>query len=247
MPQKYRTGITTHKDGKVYLRGKNLIDLADKVSFVALIYLALRGELPDEKAEKMLSAMLAISIDHGVEPSSVVAARNIYSAGSPLQAAVAGGILAFGEFHGGAIEAAMENYYEHVDKSAAATIDDFKLRDKRIAGFGHKLYKGGDPRTVKLIEIAKEIGFYGKYVKFAQSVAAEFETRGKDLPLNIDGIIAAILCEMGFDRKVGKGIFIIARVPGLVAHVVEEATREKPVRRLEEDEVEYDGVAPEDD
>ena len=246
MSQKYRSAITTHKDEKVYVRGKNIIDLSSKVSFGAAIYLILKGELSDEKTEKMFSAMLTISIDHGVNPSSVVAARNIYSAGSPVQAAVAGGVLAFGEYHGGAIEAAMENFYGFADKSAAEVIDDFKSRDIRLAGFGHKLYKGDDPRTVKLIEIAKETGFDGKYVKFAQGITEEFHKRGKDLPLNIDGIIAAILCEMGFDAKVGKGIFIIARVPGLVAHVVEEATREKPVRRLEDDEVEYDGPEPEE-
>lgn len=245
MGQKYKTAITTHKDGKVYVRGKNIIDLAGKSSFAAAIFLILKGEMPTENAERMFSALLTISIDHGVEPSSVVAARNIYSAGSPVQAAVAGGVLAFGEFHGGAIEAAMENLYGFVDKEAAEIIDDFKSRDKRLAGFGHKLYKGDDPRSVKLIEIARETGYEGKFVKFAQSIAEEFRNREKSLPLNIDGIIAAILCEMGFDAKVGKGIFIIARVPGLVAHVVEEATREKPVRRLEEDEVEYDGPPPE--
>jgi len=245
MSQKYRTAITTHKDDKVFVRGKNLIDLSSEVSFAAAIYLILKGELPDAQTEKLFSAMLTISIDHGVNPSSVVAARNIYSAGSPVQAAVAGGVLAFGEYHGGAIEAAMENYCANVEKAPGAVIDDFKSRDKRLAGFGHKLYKGEDPRTVKLVEIAKETGFAGKYIQFAQGIAAEFHNRGKDLPLNIDGIIAAILCEMGFDVKVGKGIFIIARVPGLVAHVVEEATREKPVRRLEEDEVEYDGPEPE--
>lgn len=242
----YRTAITTHKNEKIYVRGKNLIDLSNKASFAAAIYLILKGELPGETAEKMFSAMLTISIDHGVAPSSVVAARNIYSAGSPVQAAVAGGVLAFGEYHGGAIEAAMENFYEFADKSAGEVIDDFKARDKRLAGFGHKLYKGDDPRTVKLAEIAKETGFDGKYVKFAQSISEEFKKRDKSLPLNIDGIIAALLCEMGFDAKVGKGIFIIARIPGLVAHVVEEATREKPVRRLEEDEVEYDGPETQD-
>lgn len=242
---KYKTAITTHKDEKVFVRGKDIIKLSSEVSFAAAIYLILKGDLPDQKTEKMFSAMLTISIDHGVAPSSVVAARNIYSAGSPVQAAVAGGVLAFGEYHGGAIEAAMENFYEFVGKDPGEVIDDFKARDKRLAGFGHKLYKGEDPRTVKLVEVASETGFEGKYVQFAQGISEEFHTRGKDLPLNIDGIIAAILCEMGFDAKVGKGIFIVARVPGLVAHVVEEATREKPVRRLEEDEVEYDGPPPE--
>lgn len=242
---KYRTAITTHKNGKPYVRGYDLIELAGKTSFTASIYLILKGEKPSDEAEKMLGAMLTVSIDHGVEPASVVAARNIYSGGSPVQAAVAGGVLAFGDYHGGAIEAAMENFYEYANKSAGVLISDLKAKDKRVAGFGHKLYEI-DPRTERLVEIAKELGFNGKFVKLAQSVADEFEKGGKKLPLNIDGIIAALLCEMGFDSKVGKGIFIIARTPGLVAHVAEEATREKPVRRLVEEEVEYDGPSPKD-
>lgn len=242
---KYRTAITTHRNGKPYLRGYDLIELAGKTSFAAAIYLILKGEKPSEMGEKMLDAMLTISIDHGVEPASVVAARNIYSGGSPVQAAVAGGVLAFGDYHGGAIEAAMENFYEYANKSAGELIADLKAKDKRVAGFGHKLYET-DPRTERLVEIAKDLGFNGKFIKLAQSVADEFENVGKKLPLNIDGIIAALLCEMGFDSKVGKGIFIIARTPGLVAHVVEEATREKPVRRLAEEEVEYDGPVPRD-
>lgn len=246
MAKPYRTAITTHKDGKLYLRGYDLTKLAGESSFSKTIYLILKGEMPDEKSEKMLDAILTIAIDHGLEPASVVAARNIYSGGSPVQAAVAGGILAFGEFHGGAIEAAMENIYGYVDRPGSDLIDDLKAKEKRVSGFGHKLYKGADPRTERLIEIAKETGFYGKYVVFAENVVKEFEKADKKLPLNIDGIIAALLCEMGFDVKVGKGIFIIARVPGLVAHVVEEATREEPVRRLSEDEVEYDGPSPKD-
>ena len=244
MPKAYRTAISTHKDGKPIVRGHDLTKLAGKISFAASIYLILKGEMPKEKAERMLEAMLVISIDHGIEPSSVVAARNIYSGGSPVQAAVAGGILAFGDFHGGAIEAAMENFYGYVEKSPGELIDDLKLEDKRVAGFGHRLYKGADPRAERLIEIANETGFYGKYVKFALSVAEEFSKREKQLPLNIDGILAALLCEMGFDAKVGKGVFIIARTPGLVAHVVEEALRESPARRLTEEDVEYDGPSP---
>lgn len=245
MPKAYRTAITTHKDGKLYVRGYDLTKLAGKSSFAKTIYLILKGEMPNKNSEKMLDAILTIAIDHGVEPASVVVARNIYSGGSPVQAAVAGGILAFGEFHGGAIEGAMENFYGYVDRPASDLIDDLKAKEKRVSGFGHKLYDK-DPRTERLVELSKELGFYGRYVKFAENVESEFAKNGKKLPLNIDGIIAALLCEMGFDVKVGKGIFIIARVPGLVAHVAEEATREEPVRRLTEEEVEYDGPSPKD-
>ena len=243
MSKPYRTSITTHQDSKVYVHGYDLLKLAGEKSFVAAIYLILRGEMPDKNSEKMLDSMLTIAIDHGVEPSSVVAARNVYSGGSPVQAAVAAGILAFGEYHGGAIEAAMEIFKKYQPLGIGDLIDDFAKSGERVSGFGHRLYTV-DPRTQKLLEIAKDLGFYGKYVKFAVDVEEKLSTGGKKLPLNIDGIFAALLCEMGFNPKSGKGFFIIARTPGLVAHVVEEALREKPARRLTDKDVEYDGPRP---
>ena len=243
MAKSYRTAISTHVDGNLYVYGHNLLDLAGSTSFAKAIYLTLRGEMPDKASEKMFEAILTIAIDHGVEPASVVAARNIYSGGSPVQAAVAGGVLTLGEYHGGAIEAAMENFKKYEPLGVARLIEDFAKNGERVAGFGHRLYDT-DPRTQRLLELAKENGFHGKYVKFALSCEEELSKSGKKLPLNIDGIIAALLLELGFNPKVGKGVFIIARTPGLVAHVVEEALREKPVRRLSEKEVEYDGPRP---
>lgn len=240
---KYRTAITTHVEGKPHVYGYDLTKLAGEASFARAIYLILKGEMPDKNAEKMVDAMLVVGIDHGVEPSSVVAARNVYSGGSPVQAAVAAGTLAFGEFHGGAIEQAMENFKEYLGSDPKKMVDDFAKAGKRIAGFGHRLYIV-DPRTEKLLSLAQQLGFFGKYVKFAKSLEEELASGGNKLPLNIDGMFAALLLEMGFNPKVGKGFFIIARTPGLVAHVVEEALREKPVRRLDEKEVEYDGPRP---
>ena len=240
---KYKTSISTHHNGKPYGYGYDLTKLAESPSFTRTIYLILAGKMPDKNSERMLDAIFTIAIDHGVEPSSVVAARNVYSAGSPVQAAVAAGVLAFGEFHGGAIEQTMENFKKWQSVGAGEMVSDFAKRGERVSGFGHRLYTV-DPRTQKLLEIAKKLGFYGKYVKFALEVEAEVSKGAKKLPLNIDGIFGALLLEMGFNPKVGKGIFIIARVPGLVAHVVEESLREKPVRRLDESEVEYDGPRP---
>ncbi len=243
MAKPYRTSITTHSDDKIYVYGYDLLKLAGEKSFTAAIYLILKGEMPDKSSEKMLDGMLTIAIDHGVEPSSVVAARNVYSAGSPVQAAVAAGVLAFGEYHGGAIEAAMEIFNKYQQLGVKKLIDDFAKSGERVSGFGHRLYTS-DPRTQRLLTLAKELGFLGKYVKFAQEVEVELSKDAKKLPLNIDGIFAALLCEMGFNPKAGKGFFIIARTPGLVAHVVEEALREKPVRRLTDADVEYDGPRP---
>lgn len=251
MAKPYRTSITTHVDGRPYVYGHDLIDLAGEASFAKVIYLILRGEMPDKNSEKMLDSMLTIAIDHGLEPPSVVAARNVYSGGSPVQAAVAAGVLSFGEYHGGAIEAAMENFKKYLPLSVKRLIEDFEKSGQRIAGFGHRLYTV-DPRTQRLLDLAKKLGFWGKYVKFAVDVEKKLSTgapsassgQGKKLPLNIDGIFAALLLEMGFNPKVGKGVFIVARAPGLVAHVIEEALRESPFRRLTEKDIEYDGPRP---
>lgn len=246
MPKPYRTAITTHVNGKPYVYGYDLLKLSGEASFAKVIYLILKGEMPDKNSEKMLSAMLTIAIDHGVEPASVVAARNVYSGGSPLQAAVAAGVSAFGEYHGGATEAAMENFLKYCPPRGPGLkkmIDDFAKTGQRIPGFGHRVYTQ-DLRTERLLSLARQWGFYSKYVKFVFSLQQELSKGPKKLPLNIDGIFAALLLEMGFNPKVGKGVFIIARTPGLVAHVVEEALREKPVRRLTEKDVEYDGPRP---
>jgi len=246
MPKPYRTAITTHEGGRIYVYGHDLLKLAGEASFTRAIYLILKGEMPDKNSEKMLDSMLTVAIDHGVGPASVVSARNIYSGGSPLQAAVAGGILALGEFHGGAIEKTMENFKKYCPPQSGGVkklVEDFAKSGERVSGFGHRLYET-DPRTERLIEIAKELGFFGKFVKFALEVEGELSKGAKKLPLNIDGIFAALLLEMGFNPKVGKGFFIIARTPGIVAHVVEEALREKPVRRLSEKDIEYDGPRP---
>lgn len=250
MPKSYRTSITTHVGGRPYVYGWDLIELAGEASFAKAIYLILKGQMPDKNSEAMFGAMLVIALDHGLEPPSVVAARNVYSGGSPVQAAVSAGILAFGEYHGGAIEAAMENFAKYcpaqavaINREAQKLVDDFTKSGKRIAGFGHRLYDV-DPRTEKLLLLAKKLGFFGKYVKFAKTVEEILSKGAKKLPLNIDGIFAGLLLEMGFNSKVGKGIFIIARTPGIVAHVVEEALREAPFRRLSEKDVEYDGPKP---
>lgn len=76
----------------------------------------------------------------------------------------------------------------------------------------------------------------------SNAIEKELEKQtGKNLPINVDGAIAAISSDMGFDWRLGKGFFLIGRVAGLTAHVYEEQTREKPMRKMFTVECEYDG------
>lgn len=242
--EKFRTAITKHEAGEPVIRGYKLIDLLKKVSFTQAIFLVLAGELPDQKQEKMLNAILVASIDHGVEAPSTTVARITAGDGVPLANAVAAGVGAIGKHHGGAVEAAAKIFQEAVkdNESAAEIVKKAKEESRRLPGFGHKIYEV-DPRTQAILDVAKEINFSGPHTKLAQEIETELnKVSSNKLPLNIDGITAAVISDLGFDWQLGNGFFVIARTVGLVAHVHEEMTREKPVsHRLSDEDVDYDG------
>ncbi len=248
--QPWKTAITDVSGGQIRVRGYDIADLMEHLSFADAVYLILKGELPNHQQRRMMEALLVSSLDHGPTPPSNLAARTVFSGGNPLNAAVAAGVLTIGDSHGGAIEQCARILQDWAKKDgtprdlAAQLVAEFKQKNKRMPGYGHRVHKR-DPRTVKLLEIAGRIGYQSRIIELALAIQNELEqTSGKDLPLNVDGAIAAIISEMGFDWKLGKGFFIISRVPGLVAHVYEEWTREKVMRKLGPPTYEYDGPAP---
>ncbi len=251
MSKKWRTAITQHIDGEPYIRGYRLLDLVGRYSFSEVAYLTLKGELPTRAEARVLDAMLVAVVDHGLAPPSAVADRVVISGGNPLHVGVAAGILTFGEAHGGAIESAARIMQEtaardgEVKELAVARVAEALSRKERLPGFGHRYYKEADPRTARIFGIAKEEGFFGRHSVLAEAMADELKKQsGRPLVLNVDGAIAAIISDMGFDWRLGKGFFIMGRVVGLVAQAFEEIVRERPFRRLSEEEMEYDGVPP---
>lgn len=240
--KKWRTEISRSDDKETLVRGYELLDLIGKLSFSEAAYLVLKGELPMKNEAKMFDAILVACIEHGINPPSITSARASVSTGNPVNAAMAAGILSFGEFHGGAIEQSAKMMQENIGKSAEEVVMKYKDEGKRLPGFGHAVYKDEDPRTAKLFGIAKELGISGKHVAFAKELQeAIHAVMGKKLCINIDGAIAAIVSEMGFDWRLGKGLFIIPRSVGMLAHIHEEMTNEKPYRRLQDDQIEYTG------
>ncbi len=245
--EKWQTSITDIGPGKIRVRGYDIAEMMQKLSFAQAVYLILRGELPDDKQARMMEAILVSSIDHGASPPSVLGARTVMSGGNSLNASVAGGVLTIGDSHGGAIEQSARILQEWakkdgpVDKLASDLVAEMRAKNKRLPGFGHRLHKT-DPRTVKLFEIAAGLDYSGRHTDLAKAVEAELEkTSGRKLPINVDGAIAAVISDMGFDWRLGKGFFIISRVPGLIAHVYEEMTTQKPMRKLGDANYEYAG------
>lgn len=247
----WKTAITKVEPNKLTVRGYKLDELIGRVSYAQMVYLLFKGEMPSENIGKMIEAILVSSVDHGTTPPSVLSAISVASTGAPLNASMAAGILSVSKFHGGAIEDCMcilRQGMELVQKdnlslaeAADQIIDEYKSIRKRLSGFGHRIHTD-DPRTKKLFALANELGIAGDYTGLATTFVTSLkEKTGKDLPLNVDGAIAALLCEMDFDPILANAFFMIARVPGIAAHIYEEKTRFKPMRKIHPTDVEYDG------
>ncbi len=246
----WHTAITHIEPNKVAVRGYDIADLMGRASFGATVHLILTGELPSAPIGRLMDAVLVASIDHGATPPSALAARTVASTGATLSASVAAGIMSINRHHGGAIEDCARQLKAVADRAAkeSITIDDAAARHlaamkdagERMPGFGHR-YHTKDPRTARLFALAQEAGVDGAHMKAARAVEKCFADAKKPLPINVDGAIGAILADVGINPSVFNGIFMIARTPGLVAHVVEEQTREKPMRRIDPVNHGYDG------
>ncbi|MCB9359070.1 citryl-CoA lyase [Candidatus Woesearchaeota archaeon] len=237
---RFKTSVSKIKENDIIIRGENLSGLVEGSSFSDSIFLILRNRKPSKKESRVFNAILVSCIDHGMGTLSALTTRFAMSGTHQLNTAVAAGLCSIGKFHGGAIENCMQQLTSV--KDVKQFVSDSLSAKKVIFGFGHKVYKKEDPRAQQILKICKEEGFSSEYIDAALDMEKEIEKqKGKKLVLNIDGLIAAILLEMGFAPEEGNGIFIIARLPGLIAHANEERLKEKPVRRLEEDEIEYEG------
>jgi citrate synthase len=193
------------------------------------------------------------SIDHGVSPPSTLATRNVATSGAPLKDCVAAGILAFGPHHGGDIESCMRYLDGGLSlmragrslQEAAETIVDDCLRHGIVpAGFGHRVHTR-DPRAARLFQMAMELELDGEHVRLIRAVERAIEARAdtleRPLPVNVDGAIAAICADLGFAYELGNAVFLISRLPGLIAHAHEERTRQEPLRQIDPKDQDYDG------
>ncbi len=249
----WTTGITKIEPNRVAVRGHDIASLMGCTSFGAAVYLILTGRVAEEKVGRLMDAILVSSIDHGATPPSCLAARTVASTGAALSQSVAAGIMSINRHHGGAIEDCARYLGRLLELSmeqkrdlaqvAADEVARIKSSGERISGFGHRVHTK-DPRTARLFELAEQAGLTvapGTHIGAARAVEGAFAAIGRPLPINVDGAIGAILADLKLDPRVFNGIFMIARTPGLVAHVIEEQTRERPMRRIDPVNHAYDG------
>src|SRR5438876_4971167 len=249
----WRTAIVDAGPSHIRVRGHDVLDLMQRSTFTDLIFLLHHERLPSDAERRLIDAILIGSADHGAGAPSCAAARLAASGNrQSVSAAIAAGVLTIGDEHGGAGSGCMELIIAGLEQArrdgvsleavADRNVADATAAKTRLPGFGHRVHSTIDPRVDVLFTLAQDAGLAGDGIRFARALEIVIARRIKPIPLNIDGALAAILTDLGLPAMVGKLIFIVGRVAGLSAEVLEEYVREKPMRI--KIPVQYDGVPP---
>jgi citrate synthase len=233
------TAIIDIHPGKIAIRGYPIEELIGNVGFAQMIWLMLRGELPSRAQADLLEAALVPGVDHGPHAPSIAISRMAVTCGLPINGAMASAINVLDDIHGGAGQQCMELYRE-IDAAAGAAGDlvatatavirrRIDSGEKIVPGFGHRFHPI-DPRTAPLFALvarAEAAGVVsGRWAAIGHAVEAAISAiKKRHIPMNIDGITAVIFCELGFEPELGRGLFILSRSVGILAHAWEQKQR----------------------
>jgi len=233
------TAIIDIHPGEIAIRGYPIQELIGNVGFAQMIWLMLRGELPSRAQADLLEAALVPGVDHGPHAPSIAISRMAVTCGLPINGAMASAINVLDDIHGGAGQQCMELYRE-IDATAGAAGDlvaastaiirqRIDSGEKIVPGFGHRFHPI-DPRTAPLFALvakAQAAGVVsGRWAAIGHAVEAALSAiKKRHIPMNIDGITAVIFCELGFEPELGRGLFILSRSVGILAHAWEQKQR----------------------
>jgi len=250
--KRWRTAVSGYDTEHIQISGYRVRDLMRNLDFGGTLFVLYQQRVPSPQEARLLNAILVSVIDHGIVVPSVVA-RMVAASGVPLQACAAAGILTIGDTHGGAGEQVARKLCEEVSAARQAgrelaehareLVTQARSRKQRIEGYGHPLHPNGDERVDVLVEMARELELLGPHLELALAIEDELAKQAsRRLPLNIDGVMAATLMDLGFDWRLARVFVFVPRAAGISAHAVEEVRREPGWRvAARPDEIEYDG------
>ena len=214
----------------ISMRGKDLVkDLMGNVGFAGTFFLMLTGKLPTPGQALVFDTVLIALMDHALSRTAI-ASRLVYlGAPEALQGAIVAGLLGVGSRNIGTMEgcgAILKRIVAAGDRGveeARAIIVEHKERKRHIPGFGSTGFKPDDPRTPKLLEVARQNGVQGPHMDSLLMLGKEVDASfGKHLTINITGGIAAVLSELGVPASIMRGVAVVSRCAGLVAQLREE-------------------------
>ena len=243
----------------IIIRGHWLDDLIGNVSFAEVMFLMLRGDLPTKAEARVLDALLVASVEHGIAPPSMVA-RCFASYGTSIQAAVGGGMLAFGDRMGGLGEQLTRLMTEAAanagidagagDEAVAALAEEIvqatAARGERLPGYGIPLH-GADPRAPWILAIARAEGTHGLYCRLGEALEAALTVQrgGRAVPMNLDGVGACVVLDLGFDWRATRMFLLTPRSVSFGAHFLEEQAQDTTWRHLPAERIDYTAPEPE--
>ena len=231
----WSTALIDIRPGEIGIGGYPIQDLIGKLSFPEMIWVMLRRELPTAERAKLLEAAMVAAVDHGPQAPSIAISRMAITCGLSINGAMASAINVLDDVHGGAGQQCMELYNAIARAEDAGVADAVEAelarfiseRGKIVPGFGHRFHPV-DPRSgrlLALVEVARGEGAVsGRYARIGTAVEKALERRkGARIPMNIDGATAVIYCELGFAPALGRGLFVLSRSVGILAHAWEQS------------------------
>lgn len=232
----WSTSIIEMQPGMIRYHGYPIEELIGRISFPAMIWLMLRGELPEEGQAELLGTALMAAVDHGPQAPSIAIARIAMTCGVGINSAMASAINTLGDVHGGAGEQAVELYNriaarldagEALDGAIAAERAVLAERGVRyVPGFGHRFHPL-DPRAPRLLEVVDQFAakgvVSGRFAAIGRALEdAIAQGRERRIPMNIDGATGVIYAELGFPPPLCRGLFVLSRSVGVLAHAYEQ-------------------------
>ncbi len=247
--------ISTDSEEEIMVRGLPLSQLIGKTSFAEMMFLMLRGNMPTPAQARVLDALLVASMEHGIAPPSMIS-RCFASYGTSIQAAVGGGVLAFGDRMGGLGEQLAQTMVEYlaghdpenqvvdektVETIAARIVGDAHEKGQRVPGYGIPLH-GADPRAPGVLAVARSEGTFGNYCRLGLAIEANLAARreGKTVPMNLDGVSAAVILDLGFSWQSTRLFLLTPRSVSMGAHYLEEQEQDSTWRHIPASQISYD-------
>jgi citrate synthase len=240
----WESEITDIAPGSIRIRGYAIEELIGRISFPAMIWLTMRGELPARREADLFGAVLVAGVDHGPQAPSIAIARMAISCGIGINGAIASGVNSLGDIHGGAGQQCMELLSDvqrressggDLGQAVTAALEAFRVQHGNfIPGFGHRFHPV-DPRAQRISELlrnaARDGMVSGRFLSIGEAIQQKI-SRGKPafIPMNVDGIMAVALLELGFPKEMGRGVFVLSRSVGICAHAFEQSQRGERIK-----------------
>lgn len=241
----FHTAVSDVRPGTVSLRGYPLDEVMRRLSYTEGAFLSIIGRLPEPAERRVLDVILTSLLDHGFVASTITAARYVASGNPQFVPAVAGGLLAAGSNtlspeHSYAVldRAAAVRESDGVGPEAAAdtVVGEFRAARRRLPGFGHPVHKASDFRADVLFAAVDEAGLAGESVTQLRALHEALCRSGRNLPINIDGALAAVGRDLGWSSDQTVAFALLSVLPGLMGHVIEELEDPVPLRFITDGE-----------